>query len=235
MPKIPPFEGLPKEMFEFFMAISFNNNTEFFHENHDQYMRFVRDPLYALADALTDTVLSIDKEIEARPAKVVSRIRRDTRFSANKLPYRDHMWLGWRPAGRPKSECFGLYLEVNVNQLNYGVGWYDQDPARAKAIRRQLLARTDEFLGIATDQKLTSLYNLGGDRYKRMKAPEGFPEALLPYYTSKGFYLEHSEPLQKKHLNAGFLPEVKENMLVLKNIYSFFRDLPYEGIDEFAW
>ena len=27
------FQGFPKEMFEFFMAISFNNNTEFFEEN----------------------------------------------------------------------------------------------------------------------------------------------------------------------------------------------------------
>ncbi len=235
MPKIQPFTGLPKEMFEFFMAISFNNNTEFFHENHEQYQRFVRDPLYALADSLADTMLKIDPEIEVRPAKVVSRIRRDTRFSANKLPYRDHMWLGWRPAGRPKSACFGLYLEVNAMELNYGIGWYDQDPRRSKAIRRQLLARTDEFLSIATEPTLNERFTLCGSRYKRMKAPEGFPEALLPYYTSKGFYLEHHEELAPRHLKPDFVPGVEQDFLLLKGLYGFFRDLPYEGIDEFAW
>ena len=132
------FQGFPKEMFEFFMAISFNNNTEFFEENRKLYEQKVKAPLYALARDLTPMALHVDPEMEVRPSKVVSRLRRDTRFSANKLPYRDHMWLSWRPAGRPKSQCFGLYLEIGLEGLRYGVGWYDADPRRAKAIRRLL-------------------------------------------------------------------------------------------------
>jgi len=232
--KIGRFEGFPLEMFEFFMAISFNNNTEFFHENRDKYEKHVKAPLYALAAELADTVRLVDPEMEVRPYKVVSRLRRDVRFSANKLPYRDHMWLGWRPAGRPKSLCFGLYLEVNCNCVSYGIGWYDNDPARAKAIRRQLRARMDEFLPIAQDKRLNARYTLNGAFYKRMEIPEGFPEALVPYYKAKGFYLEHTEPLTKKHREAAFVEDVKKDLLILKDMYAFFRDLPLEGIDESA-
>ena len=38
------FQGFSDETFEFFMAIQFNNNTEFFHGNHDWYTRAVRTP-----------------------------------------------------------------------------------------------------------------------------------------------------------------------------------------------
>lgn len=229
------FQGFPKEMFEFFMAISFNNNTEFFEENRKLYEQKVKAPLYALARDLTPMALHVDPEMEVRPSKVVSRLRRDTRFSANKLPFRDHMWLSWRPAGRPKSQCFGLYLEIGLEGLRYGVGWYDADPRRAKAIRRLLRQQKERFLPIATDPALAQAFQLHASWYKRLQAPEDLPEALLPYYRAKGFYLEHAEPLDKRHLQADFLWEVEANLLRLKAIYGFFRDLSLEGIDEEIW
>ena len=33
------FQGYNDETFEFFMAIRFNNNTDFFHSNRDWYLR----------------------------------------------------------------------------------------------------------------------------------------------------------------------------------------------------
>ena len=39
------FKGFTNRTDEFFMAIRFNNNAQFFHENHDWYDEAVRQPL----------------------------------------------------------------------------------------------------------------------------------------------------------------------------------------------
>ena len=54
------FQGFTDETFEFFMAIAFNNNTDFFHANHDWYLRAVREPCLQLAAALSDAVEAVD-------------------------------------------------------------------------------------------------------------------------------------------------------------------------------
>ena len=90
------FQGYNDETFEFFMAIRFNNNADFFHSNRDWYLRGVREPSLALAEALAPTVEWLDDSLERRPNRVVSRINRDIRFSNDKSPYRDYLWLGFR-------------------------------------------------------------------------------------------------------------------------------------------
>ena len=75
------FQGFPQAGLEFFMAIRFNNNREFFLENHGWYEDSVRTPARALASALGDAVREIDPALETRPEKAVSRINRDVRFS----------------------------------------------------------------------------------------------------------------------------------------------------------
>ena len=61
------FKGFSDSTFDFLIAISFNNNREFFHENHDWYMESVRRPLIELAAELSDTIESIDPALERRP------------------------------------------------------------------------------------------------------------------------------------------------------------------------
>ena len=96
-------------------------------------------------------------------------------------------------------------------------------------------ARVSVNFTIATAPALAQACQLHASWYKRLQAPEDLPEALLPYYRAKGFYLEHAEPLDKRHLQADFLREVEANLLRLKAIYGFFRDLSLEGIDEEIW
>ena len=93
------FQGFTEQTFEFFMAIRFNNNREFFLENHDWYQSSVRTPCLDLASALGDAVNALDPELETRPTKVLSRINRDVRFSNDKSPYRDYLWLAFRRPG----------------------------------------------------------------------------------------------------------------------------------------
>jgi uncharacterized protein (DUF2461 family) len=53
-----------------------------------------------LALLLTPAALEIDPDFNTRATSVVSRIRRDTRYSHDKTMYRDHVWLGYRRRAR---------------------------------------------------------------------------------------------------------------------------------------
>ena len=103
------FEGFTQDAISFLLSIRWNNTQSFFEENRALYERSVKQPLRELAEALAPVMLQIDPQIDPRPGRVCSRIRRDTRFTRDKSPYRDYVWLSWRYAGETRSESFGLY------------------------------------------------------------------------------------------------------------------------------
>lgn len=228
------FAGIPFEMDEFFMMIRFNNNAEFFGENRALYERHVKGPLYALADELAPAVLAIDPSLETRASRVVSRIRRDTRFSRDKSPYRDHMWIGWRPVRTPDSErkqqIPGLYFGVFAGTWEVGVGYYEATPATMKAFRARILAAPSAFRTIVSDPAIAGNFALLGDEYKREPAGiEGVPDDLRPWYRKRSFYLEHSAPLDERTRTAAFAQEVKPLIAALGPLYQYLSTLPVEN------
>jgi uncharacterized protein (DUF2461 family) len=74
------FEGFPAEAFEFYERLKADNSRTFWDAHKDDYQRLVREPVIALTAEL---------EAEFGPASVF-RPYRDTRFSADKSPYKTH-------------------------------------------------------------------------------------------------------------------------------------------------
>lgn len=227
------FQGLPFEMDEFFMKIRFNNDAAFFNAHRAEYEEHVKAPLYALAEELAPAVLEIDASLETRPAHVVSRIRRDTRFSRDKSPYRDHMWIGWRPVRTPDSErkqqIPGLYFSVYAGNWDVGVGYYEATPATMKAFRARVLAAPSAFRTIVNDPPFSRHFALLGEDYRRPPAGlDGVPEDIRPWYLKKSFYAEHSEPLEDTARTAGFADLVRPYLAALGPLYRFLATLPVE-------
>ena len=86
------FNGFPEATEQFFLELKFHNDQTFFHANHDRYVESVQKPFYSFIDDLMPTLLEIDPRMEPRPHKSLARIHRDTRFTKDKSPYRDHLW-----------------------------------------------------------------------------------------------------------------------------------------------
>lgn len=147
------FTGCPEEMYRFFWEIAFQNHREFFEANRERYRTLVQQPMLALAERLLPTALSIDPRFQTRPSAIVSRIRRDTRYTKDKSPYRDHVWLGFKPAGMRTSECFVLYAEFERERYGYGMGMYAPEPALMAELRARMLARPKHFLELVEEQR----------------------------------------------------------------------------------
>ena len=126
------FAGVTQAMLDYYIGLALNNNREYYLATKDVYEREVRAPLLDLAETLAPAALQLDGEMEQRPGHILARIRRDTRFTRDKSPYRDHAWLSFRPMGRRKSGSFGLYAALGPQGCCYGAGFYDEEPARAR-------------------------------------------------------------------------------------------------------
>jgi len=115
------FNGFSAETFRFLLEIGFNNNADWFEANRKRYEQFVRDPMRRLAAALMPTALDTDGNFNPSINASVSRIRRDTRFTKDKSPYRDHMWIGFRYPRTRISEGCTLWFEIK--SLNVQIGF----------------------------------------------------------------------------------------------------------------
>lgn len=216
------FRGFTSRTDEFFMAIRFNNNMQFFHENHDWYEEAVRGPLKALAEDLGPAVELLDPRLERRPHRVVSRINRDVRFSNDKSPYRDYMWISFRPPHTESSGVLGLYFDISAEGSSYGMGIYDENRPLMNGLRRQLAADAEPFLEAA--RPALAEFTLCGQRFKRMKIPPGVPEEARPWYALRGFWIE--KDLTRADISTPVLvDEISRGIALMTPLYRFISEI----------
>ena len=149
MAQLSTFTGFTADGYRFLMELEFNNEKAFVDANRQRYYDGVRDPMRALAMELSQTALDIDPLFNTNLMGVVSRLNRDTRFSANKLPYRNHAWLCFKHRGESVGECFGLYFEIQPAGYGYGVGIYSPNTELMAAFRARIQAKPTAFLKYA--------------------------------------------------------------------------------------
>ena len=217
------FQGYSNETFEFFMAIRFNNNRSFFQENRDWYLRGVRNPSIALAEALGPMAEELDPELERRPHRVVSRINRDIRFSHDKSPYRDCVWLAFR---RPKEErcmSLGAYFDLSDAGASYGIGFYRENRMLMNALRH--LMETDPQPLLEAYLAVRDEFALFMQPNRRMKVPECVPAELREWYTAKAFYLEKDILDFDLIRSAELADEIRSGWTRLKPLFHIIRDL----------
>ena len=186
------FTGFSEEALRFLTDIRLNNNQAFYEANRERYEEYVKAPLRALCDEMAPIVQVIDPRLDVRPGRTMSRIRRDTRFTKDKSPFRDHVWLGWRYPGERRSEGFGMYWGFGPDWLGWGCGCYDTDKPLMDALRLHIRREPDEVRAALSQPGLPGRFAMYGEAYKKIAVPDDVPEDLRGLYVRRGFGLEHS-------------------------------------------
>src|SRR5215470_16505651 len=86
-------------LFDFLRELKANNKKEWFNANKDRYVADVRDPLLAFVAAIAPRLSAISPHLVADPRPSggsLLRIYRDTRFTADKKPYKENAALWFR-------------------------------------------------------------------------------------------------------------------------------------------
>ncbi len=217
------FQGYSSETIEFFLAIRFNNNRPFFLENRDWYLRAVREPSLALAQELAPVVERMDPDLERRPHRVVSRINRDIRFSRDKSPYRDYIWLAFRRPGEERDRTLGVYFDLGDSGASYGMGFYRENREIMDALRRRMEVNPQEMLELYAP--ILGEFKLYGEPSRRVKVPENLPEELRPWYAAKGFYFEKEIADFDLIYSPALAEEIKRGYERLTPLYRYILNL----------
>lgn len=217
------FNGFSEETYQFLLSVVIHNEKSWFEENKEAYQEYVKIPMLSLEEAVRPTILSIDPRVRTGPL-AVSRIYRDTRFSKDKSPLRDHAWLGYKPPKMRNSEFFSLFMSITPVGYNYGMGMYAPIPSIMQHLREKILAAPDRFLSIINDKSLTDIFTCHGTDYVRKKYQHANPE-IETWLNRRGFYYIYESGKKERTFLAEFSEEVMEAMNRMKPLYQFVHDL----------
>jgi len=170
------FGGFSRPSIKFYRDLARNNNKIWFEENRETYEAQVLTPARQFVAAMGKKLGRIAPRLQADPRvnKSIFRIYRDTRFSADKTPYKAHLgiWL-WEGTG-PRMECSGFYFHVEPAHVYLGVGVYMFPKWLLEPYREAVVdPKTGKQLRRAINQCLKVEHcSVGREHYKR--TPRGF-------------------------------------------------------------
>ena len=218
------FNGFTDDTVQFLMDLKFHNSSEFFHSNHDRYLETVQKPFYEMIEELAPEMRSIDPLMETRPYKCLSRIHRDTRFSKDKSPYRDHHWFLFRRSAEPREKSLFFYFEFGPDRLDWGLGIWGENRELMDLFRKHMRAKPEEISIMLDHVKLREhdLF-LGGSVFKRMEIPPEIPEHLRRWYTAKDMYIGKNHPDRRWAFSERVLKEVRNDFNTLAPLYQLLR------------
>lgn len=167
------FPGFPKEMVTFFRSLKRNNRREWFQPRKEAFERHIKEPMIALVAALNSEFSKFAPEFVTDPKKAIFRIYRDTRFSADKTPYKTHIAASFGRRGGERLTAGGFYFSVSHEQIEVAGGIYHPAPDTMLVVRTHIAEHHQELRGILADRKVRRLLGeLQGDELTR--APKGF-------------------------------------------------------------
>lgn len=204
----PPFKGFPREGLQFLGRLKRNNHRRWFQTHKEEYQELVRFPMECFVASLAQTMADIAPEIEFHPKKSIFRIYRDTRFSANKTPYKTNIAASFKVVGHASpTETPGLYIGIEPGDVWVGGGLYMPAGPQLKAIRNAIVRDPDAWLAVVENRRFRTVYG-GLEGETLVKAPLGYPKdhPLINYLRHKQFYagkiLEDSACLSPRFLRT---------------------------------
>lgn len=87
------FKGITRDTLFLMQLNRFNDSKAFYEENKEKIKADMTVPMRQIAAAFGDMMLKIDPFMNTVPTKMVSRVRRDTRYTHDKHLYRENMWI----------------------------------------------------------------------------------------------------------------------------------------------
>jgi uncharacterized protein (TIGR02453 family) len=177
--------------FRFLRSLARHNEREWFHAHKDEYEALVRGPAIRLITDLADPLREISPLLIANPRGVggsLFRINRDTRFAADKSPYKTHVGMAFYhaatravargPGGTAamgRLDAPSLYLHIAPTGSFTGGGiWHPQAPT-LKRLRDFVTDNPRSWKAATRSAKFLKVFHLSGDSLVR--PPRGYDPA----------------------------------------------------------
>ncbi len=183
---------------QFLKDVSANNNRPWFQAHRDEYEAVKADFEHGAAKAIERLAL-MDPQLARLGVKDVTyRFYRDTRFSPDKSPYKNHLGMYVAAHGK-KALHGGYYLHIEPDHCLLSGGNYWLPTNILNSCRAEMAGRAEEWLQIVEAPEFLRLFGRPGEGdwdsprgfglNVLKKTPRGYDatEALAPYLRLKDF------------------------------------------------
>jgi uncharacterized protein (TIGR02453 family) len=219
------FKGFPEETIRFFLGLRFHNDASYFNEHRDEYEAYIKKPFFQFIQAMVPTMEKIADDFELRPGKCLARIRRDTRFTKDKTPYRDHLWLMFKREGEQRDKTVMYWFELSPETVNWGLGFWGNNRPAMNAMRTMMENKPSKIIGAFHKAGIPDdAFSIDGETYKRIKIPNGVPEELRTYYPRKSLYICRRGIALSDAYSERITDLCAQDYLRLKPLYILFRE-----------
>ena len=188
------------DLFEFLRQLKRHNNRDWFAKNKARYQQAVIDPAMRFISEFAEPLAAISPHFvaDARPTRgSLFRIYRDTRFSADKKPYKTHVGLHFSHESGKDAHAPVFYLHLEPDSCFVAAGVWHPDNRALTKIRAAIVASPDQW------KKATRKLELEGESLVR--PPKGFPcdHSFIADLKRKDFVA--SVPLSEEQVYSGRL------------------------------
>jgi uncharacterized protein (TIGR02453 family) len=227
------FPGFPPEALQFFRGLVRHNNRDWFQPRKAIYESQVKEPMRELVETVNAALLGFAPEYVTDPGKAIYRIYRDTRFSKDKTPYKEHIAASFQRRGATGHDA-GYCFAISHKEVAVGGGVYMPEPPALLAIRNHIALRHAELRRILAARPVRRLLGeLQGEQLSR--TPKGFPSchpaADLLRFKRFILYVELPPDLATSRTLAG---EILKRLRVMKPFLDFLTaplDAPRKRIE----
>ncbi|HLK62003.1 MAG TPA: DUF2461 domain-containing protein [Bryobacteraceae bacterium] len=167
------FPGFPSEAITFFRGLARNNNRDWFLPRKPLFEEKVKRPMWELVEALNASMKEFAPNYVTDPAKAIYRFYRDTRFSKDKSPYKDHIAASFPHRTLVSDGAAGYYVALSHKNVGVGGGIYMTVPATLLAVRNHIAQHPAEFRKLVDARGVRALFGeMQGEQLSRV--PKGF-------------------------------------------------------------
>ena len=165
---------LTPDALKFLRQLARNNRREWFTPRKHEFDELVRKPMLAVIAAVLDDMAGYAPDFLRLPEKCIMRIYRDTRFSADKTPYKNRVPVWFGGGGMHKTSGAGFYFHVGAKQVEIAAGFFMPDREQLQKVRAHLLENHKEFRSLWRAAALRRAMPEDYSAYLS-RAPKGFP------------------------------------------------------------
>jgi uncharacterized protein (TIGR02453 family) len=171
------FQGFPLEGIQFLRDLEQNNNKEWFEANRLMYRKAVQEPALSLVETLGQQLQAeypgISYDTRANGGSLM-RIYRDTRFSADKAPYKTNVAMMFTLEGYKRMEAPGFGLQITPQQVELVAGMFAFSKPQLEAYREGVVEKKSGTALLAAVEQIHSAgaYTFSEPSLKRV--PRGY-------------------------------------------------------------
>lgn len=166
----------PSEMLSFLADLAQNNDRDWFKAHKKRYEAQLKQPALDFIEAFAEPLAELSPHFQAIPKAQggsLFRIYRDTRFSADKTPYKTHTGMHFRHRQASRDvHAPGFYLHIQPGASGAGMGMWRPDNKVLARVRQAMSADVEGWLSMHQALAQAGLAMMRDDALKRV--PRGY-------------------------------------------------------------